>query len=215
MGFMNWLVPLASWIAGFLLAAGVPGDLWALDRSRDIPILSKGGGGLSFDRAALDGRIRQELHLGPGSRIAIGGLPRRFQGPSGEELSAELTEEGPQTGGVYLFLLNVLGNGVARESFYLHVKVSGESAKVPDYPLLREKALRSGGSSGDSLVHSGDTVRVTVSGRGFMIRFSGIAQGEGFAGDQIPVINPVSGRSLTGLITGHDQVMIRLSGSPS
>ena len=203
---------LGAGIVGALLVAGSPWFGWAADVAPDIPVLGRGAKGWSIDRAALADRIRQDLHLRADSRIEVGNLPRHFQGPPGNRLSTELTNEGLQAGGRYLFLLDVLENGVARESFYLHVKVSGESPSGPVVLPRNQAAGRSGGHEEGALVHSGDMVRVTVTGRGFLIRFSGIAQGGGFAGDRIPVVNPVSGRSLTGLITGRDRVMIGLSG---
>ena len=211
MAVKGWRNRLGEGIVGVLLVAGIPWFGWSAEVAPDLPVQARGAEGLSVDRAGLEDRIRQELHLRPDGRVEIGNLPRHFHGPSGNRLSAELTNEGPEERGEYLFRLNILENGVARESFYLHVKVSGETAPGPVVLSRREGAEGSVREEG-ALVHSGDMVRVTVTGRGFLIRFSGIAQGGGFAGDRIPVVNPVSGRSLTGRITGHDQVMIGLSG---
>ena len=200
--------------AMLFLAPTVPGR--AEGSGEGVELIREGTGLLSFDRSEVAARVREDLGLSPDARIEIGSLPRHFHGPLGNNLSAKMTEEGRQAGGRYIFLLNILEGGVARESFYIPVKVSGGAGgeMVPKVPPKAEKNPIDKEGEG-SLVHSGDTVRVTVMGAGFLIRFSGIAQGGGFAGERIPVVNPVSGRSLTGLVTGHDQVVIRLSGSPS
>ena len=197
--------------AMIFLVSPAPGG--AEGSGEGVSLLREGTGLLSFDRREIAARVRKDLGLSPDSRVEIGSLPRHFHGPLGNNLSARMTEEGRQAGGRYIYLLNILAGGVARESFYIPVKVTGGALNHsrPPGTEMTENVKEGEGS----LVHSGDTVRVTVMGAGFLIRFSGIAQGRGFAGERIPVINPVSGRSLTGLVTGHDQVVIRLSGSPS
>ncbi|MCL4485609.1 MAG: flagella basal body P-ring formation protein FlgA [Nitrospirae bacterium] len=209
---VGWLE--AAMAGALLLGAPAPG--MAENSPVGVPLLREGAGFLSFDGRTLEDGVRKVLGLSPGVRIEVGNIPRHFRGPSGKNLSAELTDEGKQPGGKVLFLLNILESGVARESFYLPVRVSpasGGRERLPE--KTRRPDTGSAKEEEGALVHSGDSVRVTVVGSGFLIRFSGVAQGEGFAGERIPVINPVSGRSLNGLVTGHDRVVVRLSGRSS
>ena len=67
----------------------------------------------------------------------------------------------------------------------------------------------------ETLVKAGDSVHVTARGDGFLIRFSGIAQSDGGVGDAVPVVNPESGVSMSGQVTGRDAVMVVLGGGRS
>jgi hypothetical protein len=179
-----------------------------------IPLLvHKGGNRLSVDRRQVRERIRRDLSLSPLARISVDSLPSTFRGPEGGDVSASLSREAPEGKDRYLYRLNVMEGGVAREAFYLHVRVLNKG------PVLLGQVPSPRGSStiddGGTLVHSGDSVRVTARGKGFLIRFNGISQSGGMMGDQVQVVNPLSGATMVGQITGRDRIVIHLSGGAS
>jgi hypothetical protein len=186
-----------------------------------MPLLAENGKGrLSVDRRSLLESLRKDLGLHRRDRISVDSLPDSFRGPAGANVTATLTREGQEGKGRYLYTLNIMEKQVARESFYLHVRVVRE--KNPGD--LRAVLSRSGKAAyaigeardgGERLVHPGDSVRVTARGKGFLIRFTGISQSGGFLGDRVSVINPMSGTGLDGLVTGRDRVLVKLSGSGS
>ncbi len=177
---------------------------------RTLLLLREGSGTLAVDRSALAERIRKDLGLPFGTRIDVGPLPRHIHGPDGRDVTAEIARQGPLNGGRYLYRLNLLQGGVARESFFLRVRVMrGPRGKAPGHLSAGRRALEGPMGEG-ALVQSGDTVRVTVQGPGFRIRFAGISEGGGDAGDRILIVNPASGRSLSGEVTGRDSVTVRL-----
>ncbi|MEC4683445.1 MAG: flagella basal body P-ring formation protein FlgA [Nitrospirota bacterium] len=186
-----------------------------------VPLFAENGKGrLSVDRRSLMESLRKDLGLHRRDRISVDSLPDSFRGPAGENVTAILTREGQEGKGRYLYTLNIMEKQVARESFYLHVRIVRE--KMPGD--LREDLSRSGKAAyvvgesrdgGERLVHPGDSVRVTARGKGFLIRFTGISQSGGFLGDLVSVINPMSGTGLAGLVTGRDRVLVKISGSGS
>ena len=206
-----------SGLAVSVLFASVPGEDRFDVRAGALPLYAKNASGeLVINRQAVVARIRQDLGLSPLSRIRIAHLPLALKGPGGAHLSAVLTREADEGSGRYLYLLDLVKEGVARESFYLNVKVEGRTAGAKTVTASPEGgAAASEERSGESLVHAGDTVHVTARGDGFLIRFSGIAQGEGGEGESVPVVNPVSGASMSGQVTGHDAVVVVLGGGHS
>lgn len=177
-------------------------------------------GGLTVDRRVLLARIRQDLSLGPESRVSVDPMPGGFRGPDGDGISATLSRVGEEGRGAYLYRMDVNSEGVVRESFYMHVHASpGEGALSPRAGKGAELKVPAGTNPKDDgegvLVSSGDSVRITAKGKGFLIRFSGISQSGGGIGDQVSIINPVSGTRMMGIVTGRGRVLIHLPGSGS
>ena len=207
------LVGFAAMSLSASLAGGDRSDV----RAGDLPLYAKNvSGDLVIKRQAIEERIRQDLALSPLARIRISHLPSSVKGPRGSNLSAVLTREADEGGGRYLYLLDLMKDGVARESFYLNVRVlENASGGRTIGSSTGSAALANEERGGESLVRAGDTVHVTARGDGFLIRFSGIAQGDGGVGESVPVVNPVSGASMSGEVTGHDAVVVQLGGGRS
>lgn len=213
------------WISGAALAiflslafVTVPGGSRLDVSAGPLPLFSRTtSGDVAFDRRAILARIRQDLGLSTVSRIGLSHLPPTVRGPKEGPLSVVLTREADEGSGRYLYLLDLMENGVARESFYLNVRIR-QAAQAQTTSSEAALAVPSSGGDADasrSIVKAGDTVHVTARGEGFLIRFSGIAQGDGALGEVVPVVNPVSGTSLSGRVTGHDRVVVALGGGRS
>ncbi|MGC8529339.1 MAG: flagella basal body P-ring formation protein FlgA [Leptospirillia bacterium] len=206
-----------SGVAVTLLFSSMPGGSRFDVRAGALPLYAKNSSGeIVLSRDAIMARIRQDLGLSPLSSIRVDNLPERLKGPQGGNLSAVLTREADEGSGQYLYLLDLVTDGVARESFYLKVRVGQDSKGLTrETSSGREVALENEATASGVLVKAGDNVHVTARGEGFLIRFSGIAQSDGGVGDAVPVVNPASGVSLSGQVTGRDAVLVVLGGGHS
>jgi hypothetical protein len=218
-GNLKTVLAVGSLLVWLLAGPAENGQEQALAETGSL-LVKNGSGRLSIDRRVLLGLVRKDLSLNTGDRISIESLPSPFLGPGGSDVSATLTKEGSEGKGEFLFLLNVMEEHVARESFFIRVRITSRK-REKSYLADRSSPKKSGsgvissGEGGESLVHAGDSVRVTARGMGFLIRFRGISQSGGFMGDRVPVVNPFSGTSMVGRITGPDRVIVDLSGSGS
>jgi hypothetical protein len=206
-----------SGVAVTLLFSSMPGGDRFDVRAGALPLYAKNSSGeIVFRRDAIMARIRQDLGLAPLSSIRISNLPGTLKGPQGGHLSAVLTREADEGSGRYLYLLDLVTDGVARESFYLKVRVGQDSGAMKRVASPgQELASENEAAASESLVKAGDNVHVTARGDGFLIRFSGIAQSDGGVGDAVPVVNPASGVSMSGQVTGRDAVVVVLGGGRS
>ena len=206
-----------SGVAVALLFSSMPGGDRFDVRAGDLPLYAKNKSGkIVFSRDAIESRIRQDLGLSPLSSIRVENLPGRLKGPQGGRLSAVLTREADEGSGHYLYLLDLVTDGVARESFYLKVRVGQDSQAAKKVSALGDEVGSGNEPQGsETMVKAGDNVHVTARGDGFLIRFSGIAQSDGGVGDAVPVVNPASGVSMSGQVPGRDAVMVVLGGGRS
>ena len=208
---------ILSGVAVVLLFSSMPGGDRFDVRAGALPLYAKNSSEeIVFSREAILARIRQDLGLSPLSSIRVANLPGTLKGPQGGRLSAVLTREADEGSGHYLYLLDLVTDGVARESFYLKVRVGEDSGAMKQAASPgQEFESKNEVQGSETLVKAGDSVHVTARGDGFLIRFSGIAQSDGGVGDAVPVVNPVSGVSMSGQVTGRDAVMVVLGGGRS
>jgi hypothetical protein len=214
----NWIFGATLGIGLSLAFVTVPGGSRLDVAAGALPLFSRTtSGDVAFDRRAILARIRQDLGLATASQVALSHLPPTVRGPKEGPLSVVLTREADEGSGRYLYLLDLIENGVARESFYLNVRVrqAGEARSTGGETASSVLSVEGDADGSRSIVKAGDTVHVTARGEGFLIRFSGIAQGDGSLGEVVPVVNPVSGTSLSGRVTGHDRVVVALGGGRS
>ena len=63
----------------------------------------------------------------------------------------------------------------------------------------------------ETLVRSGDEVRIQAKGPGFEISLPGIAQNDGGLGDLVTVVNSRSGARLRGKVSGADRIVVEMA----
>ncbi len=171
------------------------------------PLITPSSSGLfSINQDVLLQMSRQALHLPSGRRMVLKNPPRNFQDygdpPTGGRVTVESMDS---SNGVIHMAVEVQNGATVSEVLYF-------DAALPKNALSRE-AISSGGCEvEETLVRSGDEVRILAKGAGFEISLPGIAQNDGGFGEMVTVVNSRSGARLRGKVAGADRIVVEMAG---
>lgn len=148
---------------------------------------------------------RQALHLSSGRRMVLKNPPRSFQDygdpPTGGRVTVESMD--PSNGVIHM-AVEVQNGSIVSEVLYF-------DASLPKNAVSREALSSGGGEIEETLVRSGDEVRILAKGSGFEISLPGIAQNDGGIGEMVTVLNSRSGARLRGKVSGADRIVVDMA----
>jgi len=189
------LVLVVFWFFGFSSQA-----------SAQDPLINQSSSGLfSINQDVLMQLARQALHLSSGRRIVLKNPPKNFQDygdpPTGGRVTVESMD--PSNGLIHM-AVEIQNGAIVSEVLYF-------DAALPSKSVSRETLSPGGGEIEETLVRSGDEVRIQAQGPGFEISLPGIAQNDGAMGELVTVVNSRSGSRLRGKVSGADRIDVEMS----
>jgi len=186
---------------GVLWAVCLPGLAYAQD-----PLITQASSGLfSINQDVLAQMARQALHLPSSRRMVLKNPPNNFQDygdpPTGGRVTVESMD--PSNGVIHM-AVEIQNGAIVSEVLYF-------DASIPKKSAPRESLSPGGGEIEETLVRSGDEVRIQATGPGFEISLPGIAQNDGGMGELVTVVNSRSGARLRGKVSGADRIVVEMS----
>lgn len=186
------------------LFAGIMGGLFfsGLAYGQDPLITPSSSGMFLINQDVLAQMARQALHLPFDRRMVLKNPPASFQDygdpPTGGRITVESVD--PSNGVIHM-AVEVQNGTIVSEVLYF-------DALTPKSARLRGTLSPGAGEIEETLVRSGDEVRILARGEGFEISLPGIAQNDGGMGDLVTVVNSRSGARLRGKVSGPDRIVV-------
>ncbi|MDA8060532.1 MAG: flagella basal body P-ring formation protein FlgA [Nitrospiraceae bacterium] len=191
--------------SGFFYAGFLTFFFSGLAYGQDSLITQSSPGLFSINQDVLAQMARDALHLPFGRRMVLRNPPRNFQDygdpPTGGRVTVESMDS---SSGVIHMAVEIQNGAIVSEVLYF-------DAMIPKRSVAREALSPGGGEIEETLVRSGDEVRIQAKGPGFEISLPGIAQNDGGLGDLVTVVNSRSGARLRGKVSGADRIVVEMA----
>ncbi len=175
--------------------------------AEELLITPSGPDVFSVNPKVLSRLAGQAAKLPSGLRLVLKNPPVSFRDygdpPTGGRVTVESTD--PASGVIHLALQIQNGETVSEVLYF--------DALARRIARSKQDPSSAAGEVVQTLVRSGDEVRIVARGEGFEISLPGIAQNDGGMGDLVTVINTRSGSRLRGEVSGADRIVVRMGGS--